>query len=163
MGSYEKAAPEHRVNPANPNVDIVSFGLRIVFHDAAQPIRWTTPRPFLAAGWKCSPIKLNICGNRGKQAAFRQPVGREIQAATEAAKKSCPLNLPPCHVRRERPFCHWPGLIPSPHVHREYRRIEKHEPALLCKLQPPLYPRWIGAGYQRPGSLECRTQSCQRK
>src|SRR5258708_703372 len=50
-----KAAPEHRVNPANPNVDIVSFGLRIVFHDAAQPIRWTTPRPFLAPGLKCSP------------------------------------------------------------------------------------------------------------
>jgi hypothetical protein len=36
-------------------VDIVSFGLRIVFHDAAQPIRWTTPRPFLAPGLKCSP------------------------------------------------------------------------------------------------------------
>src|SRR5260370_19294781 len=32
VGSYEKAPPEHRVNPANPNVDIVSFGLRIVFH-----------------------------------------------------------------------------------------------------------------------------------
>src|SRR5271165_7173576 len=44
-----------RVNPANPNVDIVSFGLRIVFHDAAQPIRWTTPRLFLAPGLKCSP------------------------------------------------------------------------------------------------------------
>jgi hypothetical protein len=42
------------VNPANPNVDIVSFGLRIVFHDAAQPIRWTTPRPFLAPGLKWS-------------------------------------------------------------------------------------------------------------
>jgi hypothetical protein len=55
FGSYEKAAPEHRVNPANPNVDIVSFGLRIVFHDAAQHIRWTTPRPFLAPGLKCSP------------------------------------------------------------------------------------------------------------
>jgi len=56
VGSYEKAPPEHRVNPANPNVDIVSFGLRIVFHDAAQPIRWTTPRPFLAPGLKCSPF-----------------------------------------------------------------------------------------------------------
>ena len=52
-----KAAPEHRMNPANPNVDIVSFGLRIVFHDAAQPIRWTTPRPFLAPGLKCSPYR----------------------------------------------------------------------------------------------------------
>ena len=55
IGSYEKAPPEHRVNPANPNVDIVSFGLRIVFHDAAQPIRWTTSRLFLAPGLKCSP------------------------------------------------------------------------------------------------------------
>src|SRR5258708_5197628 len=54
MRLYEKAAPEHRVNPANRNVDIVSVGLRIVFHDAAQPIRWTTPRPFLAPGLKCS-------------------------------------------------------------------------------------------------------------
>jgi len=56
IGSYEKAPPEHRVNPANPNVDIVSFGLRIVFHYAAQPIRWTTPRLFLAPGLKCSPF-----------------------------------------------------------------------------------------------------------
>ena len=38
IGSYEKALAAHRVNPANPNVDKVSFGLRIVFHDAAQPI-----------------------------------------------------------------------------------------------------------------------------
>jgi hypothetical protein len=44
------------VNPANPNLDIVSFGLRIVFHDVAQPIRWTTPRPFLAPSLKCSPF-----------------------------------------------------------------------------------------------------------
>jgi len=56
IGSYENAPPEHRVNPANPNVDIVSFGLRIVFHDAAQPIRWTTPRLFLAPGLKCSHV-----------------------------------------------------------------------------------------------------------
>ena len=52
---YEKAPPEHRVNPANPNVDIVSFGLRIALHDAAQPIRWTTPRLFLAPSLKFSP------------------------------------------------------------------------------------------------------------
>ena len=44
VGSYEKAPPEHRVNPANRNVDNVSFGLRILFHYAAQPIRWSTPR-----------------------------------------------------------------------------------------------------------------------
>ena len=56
IGSQEKAPPEHRVNPANPNVDKVSFGLRILFHYAAQPIRWTTPRLFLAPGLKCSPI-----------------------------------------------------------------------------------------------------------
>src|SRR5258708_12891171 len=66
MGSYEKAPPEHRVNPANPNVDIVSFGLRIVFHDAAQP-RWTTPRPFLAPGLKCS----RQSGDREKPGAER--------------------------------------------------------------------------------------------
>jgi len=26
-----------------------------VLHDAAQPIRWTTPQLFLAPGLKCSP------------------------------------------------------------------------------------------------------------
>src|SRR5258708_28254828 len=54
IGSYDKAPPEHRGNPANPNVDKISFGLRIVFHDAGQPISWTTPRPFLPPGLKCS-------------------------------------------------------------------------------------------------------------
>ena len=43
ISNREKAPPEHRVNPANPNVEVhASFGLRIVLHDAAQPIRWTT-------------------------------------------------------------------------------------------------------------------------
>ena len=42
VGSYEKAPPEHRVDPPNPDVDTVSFGLRIVFHYGGQPIRWTT-------------------------------------------------------------------------------------------------------------------------
>jgi len=36
VGSYEKAPPEHRVDPPNPDVDTVSFGLRIVFHYAAS-------------------------------------------------------------------------------------------------------------------------------
>ena len=35
-GSYEKAPPEHRVDPPNPDVDTVSFGLRIVFHYGAS-------------------------------------------------------------------------------------------------------------------------------
>ena len=55
VGSYEKAPPEHRVDPPNPDLDTVSFGLRIVFHYGASPIRWTTPRLFLAPGLKCSP------------------------------------------------------------------------------------------------------------
>jgi hypothetical protein len=32
VGSYQKAPPEHRVDPSNPDVETVSFGLRIVFH-----------------------------------------------------------------------------------------------------------------------------------
>ena len=36
VGSYEKAPPEHRVDPPNPDMDTVSFGLRIVFHDGAS-------------------------------------------------------------------------------------------------------------------------------
>jgi hypothetical protein len=32
VGSYEKAPPEHRVDPPNPDVDTVSFEPRIVFH-----------------------------------------------------------------------------------------------------------------------------------
>jgi len=36
VGSYEKASPEHRVDPPNPDVDTVSFGLRIVFHYGAS-------------------------------------------------------------------------------------------------------------------------------
>jgi hypothetical protein len=36
VGSHEKAPPEHRVDPSNPGVDTVSFGLRIVFHDRAS-------------------------------------------------------------------------------------------------------------------------------
>ena len=36
VGSYEKAPPEHRVDPSNPDVDTVSFGLRIVFHYGAS-------------------------------------------------------------------------------------------------------------------------------
>ena len=36
VGSYEKAPPEHRVDLPNPDVDTVSFGLRIVFHDGAS-------------------------------------------------------------------------------------------------------------------------------
>ena len=35
-GSYEKAPPEHRVDPPHPDVDTVSFGLRIVFHHGAS-------------------------------------------------------------------------------------------------------------------------------
>ena len=31
IGSHEKAPPEHRVDPSNPDVDTVSFALRIVF------------------------------------------------------------------------------------------------------------------------------------
>src|SRR5260221_14690056 len=39
FGSYEKAPPEHRGDPPNPDVDTVSFGLRIVFHyGPAYPI-----------------------------------------------------------------------------------------------------------------------------
>src|ERR1700746_3762413 len=56
FGSYEKAPPEHRVDPPNPDVDTVSFGLRIAFHYGGQPIRWKTPRLFLAPALKCSPI-----------------------------------------------------------------------------------------------------------
>jgi hypothetical protein len=40
---YEKATPEHRVNPPNPDVDTVNLGLRIVFHERASLSRWTTP------------------------------------------------------------------------------------------------------------------------
>src|SRR5260221_12993096 len=58
FGSYEKAPPEHRVDPPNPDVDTVSFGLRIVFPLRGQPIRWTTPRLFLAPGLKCTRPKL---------------------------------------------------------------------------------------------------------
>ena len=36
VGSYEKAPPEHRVDLPNPDVDTVSFELRIVFHDGAS-------------------------------------------------------------------------------------------------------------------------------
>ena len=36
VGSYQKAPPEHRVDPPNPDVDTVSFGLRIVFHYGAS-------------------------------------------------------------------------------------------------------------------------------
>jgi hypothetical protein len=36
LGSYEKAPPEHRVDLPNPDVDTVSFGLRIVFHDGTN-------------------------------------------------------------------------------------------------------------------------------
>jgi hypothetical protein len=36
VGSYQKAPPEHRVDPSNPDVDTVSFGLRIVFHEGAS-------------------------------------------------------------------------------------------------------------------------------
>src|SRR5260370_37149408 len=36
FGSYEKAPPEHRVDPPKPDVDTVSFGLRIVVHYGAS-------------------------------------------------------------------------------------------------------------------------------
>jgi hypothetical protein len=36
VGSYEKAPPEHRVDPPNPGVDTASFGLKIAFHDGAS-------------------------------------------------------------------------------------------------------------------------------
>jgi hypothetical protein len=55
VGSYEKATPEHRVDPPNPNVDTVSFGLRIVFHHEASLSNGQRPRLFLAPGLKCSP------------------------------------------------------------------------------------------------------------
>ncbi len=42
VGSYEKAPPEHRVDPPNPDLDTVSFGLW------GQPIRLTMRRLFLA-------------------------------------------------------------------------------------------------------------------
>jgi hypothetical protein len=35
-GPYEKAPPEHRVDLPNPDVDAVSLGLRILFHDGAS-------------------------------------------------------------------------------------------------------------------------------
>src|SRR5208282_2983267 len=61
--SYEKAPPAHRVNPPDPDVDTVSFGLRIVFHYGASLIRWTTPRLFLAPGLKCSLRQVLRHGN----------------------------------------------------------------------------------------------------
>src|SRR5271165_3426616 len=73
VGSYEKAPPEHRADPPNPNVDIVSFGLRIVFHDAAQPIRWTTPRLFLAPGLKCS-LPIGLTSRNGKNRTLRHQI-----------------------------------------------------------------------------------------
>jgi len=36
VGPYEKAPPEDRVDPPNPDVDTVSFGLRIMFHSGAS-------------------------------------------------------------------------------------------------------------------------------
>jgi hypothetical protein len=76
VGSYEKATPEHRVDPPNPKharalvctsfqtlvrsicrssiVDTVSFGLRIVFHHEANLSNGQRPRVFLAPGLKCS-------------------------------------------------------------------------------------------------------------
>ena len=65
----------HWADPPNPNVDIVSFGLRIVFHDAAQPIRWTTPRLFLAPGLKCS-----LEGLIGKRSGSRYEAGKRTGA-----------------------------------------------------------------------------------
>ena len=55
VGSDEKASPEHRVDPPNPDVDAVSFGLRIVFHEGASLSKRTTsrlPAPVL----KCSRL-----------------------------------------------------------------------------------------------------------
>ena len=57
VGSYEKAPPEHRADPLNPDVDTVSFGLENRVPLQGQPIRWTTPRLFLAPGLKCSPVR----------------------------------------------------------------------------------------------------------
>src|ERR1700751_68597 len=88
MGSYEKAAPEHRVNPANPNVDIVSFGLRIVFHDAAQPIRWTTPRLFLAPGLKYSPTR------RDQEKTGAIPTSHRMSPASLVAKATASRAIP---------------------------------------------------------------------
>src|SRR5260221_14144175 len=54
FGSYEKAPPEHRVDPPNPDVDTVSFGLRIVFHyGPAYPIDNASALP--SPDLKCSP------------------------------------------------------------------------------------------------------------
>ena len=36
VGFYKKAPPEHRVDPPHPDLDAVSFGLRIVFHNGAS-------------------------------------------------------------------------------------------------------------------------------
>ena len=36
VGSYQRAPSEHRVDPPNPDVDAVSFRLRIVFHEGAR-------------------------------------------------------------------------------------------------------------------------------
>ena len=36
VGPYEKASPEHRVDLLNPDVDTVSLGMRILFHDGAS-------------------------------------------------------------------------------------------------------------------------------
>src|SRR5580704_4569345 len=48
-------------------------------------------------------------------------------------------------LRSVRPFYHWLGSIPSPHAPREFRRIERREPVLLCKRRQPLYLRWLAA------------------
>ena len=54
IGSHEKAPPEHRVDPLNPDVDTVSFGLRIVFHDGVNLSDGQRPT-FLAPDLKCFP------------------------------------------------------------------------------------------------------------
>jgi hypothetical protein len=64
------------VDPSNPGVDTVSFGLRIVFHDGCQPIKGITPRLFLAPVLKCSPAR-HFTSRNGKNRTLRNLNGSE--------------------------------------------------------------------------------------
>jgi len=111
IGSHEKAPPEHRVNPANPNVDNVSFGLRIVLHDAAQPIRWTTPRLFLAPSLKCSPT---YEGDPPGYVAISPDGRRALSSGGDRRVIVWRLNDPPNAWRDTMLNSYWPNARDKP-------------------------------------------------
>jgi hypothetical protein len=102
VGSHEKAPPEHRVDPPNPDVDTVNFGLRIVFHDGpayqgGQRLALPSPRFEMLSSMRTTAANTNITGMATKAQNASRPQPKALHLRLQS-----PPGLPMSQVDKPR-------------------------------------------------------------